>query len=60
LRGLAAAVPDDLNVSGEQLPQAVDVAFPERVEEPRRQLWTLTEFPRVERLTITLLLTPIT
>jgi transketolase len=38
LRGLAAAVADDLNVSGEQLPQALDVAFGERVEEPRRQL----------------------
>ena len=38
LRGLAAAVRDDLNVSGEQLPQAVDVAFPERAEEPCRQL----------------------
>jgi len=34
LRGLAAAVRDDLNVSGEQLPQALDVAFPERAEEP--------------------------
>ena len=33
-RGLAAAVPDHLNVSGEQLPQAVDVPFPEGVEEP--------------------------
>jgi hypothetical protein len=32
--GLAAAVPDQLNVSGEQLLQAVDVPFPEGVEEP--------------------------
>src|SRR5271165_4682232 len=39
--GLAAAVPDQLNVSGEQLPQAVDAAFPERVEEPRRQFLSL-------------------
>jgi hypothetical protein len=38
LRGLAAAVPDHLNVRGEQLPQAVDVPFPESVEE------TLGEF----------------
>ncbi len=41
LRGLAAAVPDQLNVIGEQLPQPVDVAFPERVEEPRRQFLPL-------------------
>ncbi|MFD1938258.1 hypothetical protein ACFSKW_42950 [Nonomuraea mangrovi] len=34
LRGLAAAVSDQLNVGGEQFPQPVDVAFPEGVEEP--------------------------
>ncbi len=41
LRGLAAAVADQLDVSGEQLPQALDVAFPERAEEPRRQFLPL-------------------
>ena len=41
LRGLASGVRDDLNVSGEQLPQALDVAFPERVEEPCRQFLPL-------------------
>jgi hypothetical protein len=30
---VAAAVRDDLDVSGEQLAQSIDVAFPERVEE---------------------------
>ena len=40
-RGLAAGCPGQLDVSGEQLLQAVDVAFPERVEEPRRQFLSL-------------------
>ncbi len=40
-RDLAAAVSDQLNVSGEQLLQAVDVAFPERAEELRREFVSL-------------------
>ena len=37
-RRLASAIPDHLDVGSEQLPQSVDVAIPERIEEPRRQL----------------------
>jgi hypothetical protein len=36
LRGVAAAVPDHLHVRGEQVPQALDVAVPDRIEEARR------------------------
>src|SRR5262249_5767963 len=37
-RGLAAAIPGQLNVGGEQLPQALDVVLTERAEEPLGQL----------------------
>src|SRR5215204_3527860 len=33
LRGFAAGVGDPLNVSGEQLPQPIDIPFPEGIEE---------------------------
>src|SRR5690606_30100280 len=34
---LAAAVPDDLHVGGEQFAQSVDITLVERVEEPPRE-----------------------
>jgi hypothetical protein len=37
-RRLASPIPDHLDVGSEQLPLSLDVAFPERIEEPRRQL----------------------
>src|ERR1700753_2638437 len=41
LWGLAAAVADQRCVGGEQLSQPVEVAFPERVEQPCRQFLAL-------------------
>src|SRR5215475_15032970 len=41
LRSLAAAIADHVNVGGEQLPQPVDVPFPEGSEEPLGELLAL-------------------
>jgi len=41
LRGLSAAVADHLHISGQKVPQAVNIAIAKRIEEARREFLPL-------------------